>query len=181
MPNKAEKKIDLTKRKSLAKQLGLIILAVTFALMAILLIITSSVVKKQTASSYYEMANEIVAGRADEIEKWLEVYKNDLKIYSDADVVKTGDSEKVIEWLQKHPNLRNPDYDYMFFCTPDGTSYRDTGLVGGKGALVERDYHQAMINQGKTVFVGNMVLSKTSGKYVEYPHSVSLSPYPRLR
>ena len=142
-----------------------LILAVLF-LFSILLIITSRVIKSQTTESYYEMAHEIVNGRADEINKWIEVYTNDLKVYSDADVVQSGDAQQVIDWLHNHQNLRNPDYDYMFFCDAEGTSYRDTGLVGGKGALTERDYYKAMMKEGKDIFVGNVVLSKTSGQYV---------------
>ena len=157
---------ETSKKKSLARRMGALILCVTIVLMAILLLITSKAVKNQTTASYNDLAEELANGRSEEIEKWLNVYLNDLRVYSDADVVKTGDAEAVIEWLHNHTELRNPDYDYMFFCTPEGTSYRDTGLVGGKGALVERDYHQAMMVQGKDTFVGNMVLSKTSGQYV---------------
>ena len=160
-----QKKTKLRK-SSIGRKLGLLLGVAVLFLFSILLIITSRVIRSQTKDSYYEMAHEIVNGRADEINKWIEVYKNDLKVYSDADVVKTGDAEQVIAWLHDHQNLRNPDYDYMFFCDAEGTSYRDTGLVGGKGALVERDYYQAMMKQGKDIFVGNVVLSKTSGQYV---------------
>ena len=165
MANK-NKKIDLSRQKSLSRRMGIFIFVVSLILMTILLLIVTEVVKAESRKAYYGVAEEVSSARSDEIEKWLEVYKNDLKVYTNADVVKTGDSEQVIAWLQQHTNLRNPDYDYMFFCTADGTSYRDTGLVGGKGALVERDYHKAMMLQGKETFIGNMVLSKTSGKYV---------------
>ncbi len=154
------------RKTSIGRNLGLVLLLAVLFLFSILLIITSSVIKSQTTESYYEMAREIVNGRADEINKWIEVYKNDLKVYSNADVIKTGDDEQVISWLHDHQQLRNVDYDYMFFCDSEGTSFRDTGLVGGKGALVERDYYQAMMKQGKDIFVGNVVLSKTSGQYV---------------
>ena len=154
------------KKTSIGIKMGLALLFAVLFLFSILLVITSMVIKSQTTESYYEMAHEIVNGRADEINKWIEVYKNDLKVYSNADVVKTGDAEQVIEWLHDHQNLRNPDYDYMFFCDAEGTSYRDTGLVGGKGALTERDYYKAMMKEGKEIFVGNVVLSKTSGQYV---------------
>jgi len=154
------------KRTSLAKRYGVIIFAMVIVLMALLLVISSAIVTSWIDKSYDGMAKEVVSGRSSEIIKWIEVYKNDLKVYSNADVVKTGDPDQIIAWLQKHTELRNPDYDYMFFCTTEGTSYRDTGLVGGKGALTERDYHKAMINDKLDVFVGNMVLSKTSGKYV---------------
>ena len=154
------------RKTSIGRKMGLALLFAVLFLFSILLVITSRVIKSQTTESYYEMAHEIVNGRADEINKWIEVYKNDLKVYSNADVVKTGDPEQVIEWLHNHQQLRNPDYDYMFFCDAEGTSYRDTGLVGGKGALTERDYYKAMMKEGKEIFVGNVVLSKTSGQYV---------------
>ena len=158
--------VSKLRKTSIGLKMGLILLIAVLFLFSILLMITSRVIKTQTTESYYEMAHEIVNGRADEINKWIEVYKNDLKVYSDADVIATGDDEQVIEWLHNHQNLRNADYDYMFYCDSEGTSFRDTGLVGGKGALVERDYYQAMMKQGKDLFVGNVVLSKTSGQYV---------------
>ncbi len=158
--------VSTLKKSSIGRRLGISLMVAVLFLFSILLVITSRVIKSQTTESYYEMAHEIVNGRSDEINKWIEVYKNDLKIYSEADIVKTGDPEQVIEWLQHHQQFRNRDYDYMFFCDAEGTSYRDTGLVGGKGALVERDYYQAMMRQGLDIFVGNVVLSKTSGQYV---------------
>ena len=54
----------------------------------------------------------------------------------------------------------------MFFCGKDGTTYRDTGLVGSKGGVLERDYYKAMMIAKQDVFVGEMVLSKTSNQYV---------------
>ena len=162
----SEQDISNLRKASIGQKLGLALLIAVLFLFSILLFITSKVIQSQTTKSYYEMAHEIVNGRADEIDKWIEVYINDLRIYSDADVVKTGDDAQVLEWLHNHQNLRNPDYDYMFFCDAEGTSYRDTGLVGGKGALVERDYYKAMMKEGKETFVGNVVLSKTSGRYV---------------
>ncbi len=161
-----EQDISKLRKTSIGRKLGLTLLVAVLFLFSILLFITSRVIQSQTTKSYYEMAHEIVNGRADEINKWIEVYINDLRIYSDADIIKTGDDEQVIEWLHNHQNLRNPDYDYMFFCDAEGTSFRDTGLVGGKGALVERDYYKAMMKEGRDTFVGNVVLSKTSGKYV---------------
>ncbi len=162
----ADQDVSKLRKTSIGRKMGLALLVAVLFLFSILLFITSKVIQSQTTKSYYEMAHEIVNGRADEINKWIEVYINDLRIYSDADVVKTGDDEQVIEWLHNHQNLRNPDYDYMFFCDKEGTSFRDTGLIGGRGALVERDYYKAMMKEGKETFVGNVVLSKTSGKYV---------------
>ena len=101
-----------------------------------------------------------------EISNWIEIYKNDLRVYTEAEINKTGDEQAVIEWLQNNQQLRNSAYDYMFFCGKDGTTYRDTGLVGSKGGVLERDYYKAMMISKQDVFVGEMVLSKTSNQYV---------------
>ena len=155
-----------TKKSSLALRFIIIIFIVMTVLIGVLLFSLTKILERQTENSYYELANEIVAGRSKEVEQWLAVYENALKVYSENDIVKTGDPALVIDWLHNHQNLRHPDYDYMFFCDAEGTSYRDTGLVGGKGALTERDYYQAMMRQGLETYIGNMVVSKTSGQKV---------------
>ncbi len=136
------------------------------ALFSIMIAVVRGVIDTQVTNISTEMAMNITHGRADEITNWINIYQNDLRIYSEADVNKTGDDAQVLEWLQSHTNLRNSEYDYMFYCDAEGTSVRDTGLVGSKGALVERDYYKAMMKENKSLFVGDMVLSKTSGQYV---------------
>ena len=147
-------------------KISAIILVALILLFAAMLSVILRTVKTQNIKTNNNMSENIVQGRADEIQNWFDIYKNDLRIYSDADVNLTGDDQQVITWLQAHQNLRNKDYDYMFFCDKEGTSVRDTGLVGSKGALTTRDYYIAMMTQNKSDFIGKMILSKTSGQYV---------------
>lgn len=160
MENNFEKKISITAR------LGLIILCLTFLVMGTLLLVVTKVVKKQIGNTYLEMSMSIVQGRAREVYEWVDTYKNDLRIYTESDIVKTGNKNAVIDWLHLHQNLRNKNYDYMFFSDTEGTTYRDTGLVGARGGVQERDYHKAMTELKLEEFVGNIVKSKTSGEYV---------------
>lgn len=153
-------------KDKIAVKFGLVMCVVVIALCTIMIFTVTGNVRKQVTKTSYEMAQNIVKGRADEITNWAEIYETDLKVYSGADVNKTGDDAQVISWLQSRTDLRNPGYDYMFYCNSEGTSYRDTGLVGGKGALQERDYYKAIMLQKKDLFIGEMVLSKTSGQYV---------------
>lgn len=152
--------------KRLSVKFSLVCIITILVLFTSMLFVVIGTMRKQVRATEYDMGRNIVEGRADEIVNWLEIYKNDLKLYSEADINLTGNDEQVINWLQDHTNLRNSNYDYMFFCDKEGTSFRDTGLVGGKGALKERDYYKAMMNNNKEEFVGQMVLSKTSGQYV---------------
>ena len=153
-------------KKSLAVKLGILLCLAVIALFSAMIMIVCKTLEKQVLTSSYDMAQNITDGRADEIQNWMEIYLNDMRIYTDSDIVKTGDANKVLDWLHNHTELKNPDYDYMFFCGPDGTTYRDTGLVGSKGGILERDYYKAMMQQGKQRFVGSMVLSKTSNRYI---------------
>ncbi len=154
------------RKKRLSVAIGIVMFLNVFIFFTSMIIVVCHTLEKQVLSTSYDMAQNITDGRADEIVNWMEIYLNDMRIYSDSDVVKTGDSEKVLDWLHNHTELKNPDYDYMFFCGPDGTTYRDTGLVGSKGGVLERDYYKAMMEKNQERFVGSMVLSKTSGRYI---------------
>jgi len=161
-----EKKERIPFAKRLSTKYGFLVLVTTFLLFFIMIVFISSVITKQIENISYNFAEGITDGRAGEIENWINIYKSDLRVYSDAEINKMGDDNEVITWLQENTQLRNKDYDYMFFCDLEGTSFRDTGLVGSKGALTERDYYKAMVLDRKNEFVGEMVLSKTSGQYV---------------
>lgn len=153
-------------KDKISVRFGSIMCVVIVALCFAMALSVTKTIQTQFTGTVYSMSENIVGGRADEITNWIEIYKNDLKVYSGAEINKTGDDEKVISWLKTRTDLRNEDYDYMFYCASDGTSYRDTGLVGGKGALTDRDYYKALMLQNKDFFVGEMILSKTSGQYV---------------
>ena len=71
--------------------------------------IPSLIIKSQTKKSYYEMAQEIVKSRSDELTKWINIYVNDLKFFTDCDVARTGDIEAYVEWLCDHSDFINED------------------------------------------------------------------------
>ena len=155
-----------TKKQKLAVKIALITFAVITVLMVSLVVINISVTKVVTTSDYSDLSREIGNAKSRELTNWFNSYLLDLNVYAESEVVKTGNNEKVIEWLQHNTRLRNKDYDYMFFCGKDGTTYRDTGLKGAVGGILERDYYKAIFQDGKKTYIGNVILSKTSGQYV---------------
>ena len=156
-------KIKFSKRLSL--RISLIMICTVFLLFTGMIVVIVNTVEGLVTESTYNFARKISNGRATEFKNWVDIYVNDLKVYSGSDVNKFGNKDIVLKWFQANQKLRNPDYEYVFFCDTEGTSYRDTGLVGKKGALKDRDYYQAIMH-GAPVFVGEMVLSKTSNSYV---------------
>ena len=153
-----------TKKQKLAVKIALITFAVITVLMVSLVVINISVTKVVTTSDYSDLSREIANAKSRELTNWFNSYLLDLNVYAESEVVKTGNNEKVIEWLQQNTRLRNKDYDYMFFCGKDGTTYRDTGLKGAVGGILERNYYKAIFQDGKKTYIGNVILSKTSGQ-----------------
>lgn len=157
---------NVKKSYSLAKRLSLIMLPVMWVLFTIMIVVNMKILRPAVKNVYNFNIAEIASARADQVDSWLKSYLLDLKVYTGADVVKTGDEEKVVNWLQQNTQLRNPDYDYMFFCGPDGSTKRDTGLVGTVNGINDRDYYQAILKNGKDTYIGDAVVSRTSGKTV---------------
>lgn len=156
----------MAKKVSIAKQTSITILLIVLILIGGLLYFTSSVVKSQTQASYYEMAGEIVTSRAAALNKWLDIYVNDLKIFSESDIVKTGTKEQITAWLSRHADLQNEDYDDFFFGDRDGVPYRTDGSIGTEGEMRSRDYHHAVIFNDENIYIGKIAISENSGKYV---------------
>ena len=121
-------KIKFTKRLSL--RICLIMVVTVFLLFTGMIGVIVSTVQRIVSETTYGLAEKIVTGRANEFKNWMDMYVNDMKVYSGAEINKTGDKEQVLKWFQSNTQLRNQDYEYIFFCDTEGTSYRDTGLVG---------------------------------------------------
>jgi len=109
---------------------------------------------------------EIAKVQAMRVSETFDSYLLDLKSYSTNEVTNNGDLNDFINWFTTKESIRNNDYDYIMVSGKDGTTYRDTGLKGSVGGIVERDYYKAIFNDNKTEFIDNTVLSKTSGNYV---------------
>src|SRR5574344_2187176 len=154
------------KQHSLAKLLSLILLPIIYIIFTLIIIITVQKLRPAIEQVYASNIEEISNARAEQVKYWLNEYLFDLRVYSDADVVKTGDEEKVVEWLHNNTQLKNKDFDYMFFCGKDGSTKRDTGLVGKVNGITDRDYYKAVFFNGETTFIGNAIKSRTSNKLV---------------
>ncbi|OJF75801.1 MAG: hypothetical protein BKP49_10075 [Treponema sp. CETP13] len=154
------------KKMSVLLKSGLLVGCVIIALFTTLIIGTMQIIRPAISKMYINQSQSIATQTAKNVTQWLETYSADLRVYTSSDAVKTGDETKVIEWLQNHSEIRNPTYDYMFFCGKDGTTYRDTGLVGSTGGILDRDYYKAILQDGKKQYVGDILVSRTSNNIV---------------
>ena len=97
------------------------------------------------------------------LERTIEGYFKELDAYVNADIMDQGDFDEAGLWLQAHPEIRSNSFDYIMLCGTEGLSYNDNGT---RTNIAERDYFQAVMFQGKTRYIDNPVISKTTGNKV---------------
>ena len=167
MKDKQEKQEQKKLReRKLGFEIGAIIFSVFVLFMSCMILIPSLIIRNQTQQSYYEMAQEIVKGRSDEITKWIEGYLNELKVYSEADAAKSGDINKYVQWMSSRRDLKNPAYDDLFFGDRDAISYHDDGRIGEEGELRSKDYHHAIVFDDEETYIAKIEISEKTGRYV---------------
>ena len=157
---------NLLKEKKLGREIGTVIFSVFVIFMGCMITIPSLIIQNHTKKTYYEMAQEVVIGRSDEITKWIEVYVNDLKVYSEADAAKPGDVEEYVNWMCSRPDLKNPAYDDLFFCDRDAVPYHYDGRIGEEGEYRSKDYHHAIIFNDEETYIATIETSDKTGRYV---------------
>ena len=161
-----KKNKNVLRERKIALELGTIIFSLFVVFMGMMILIPSKIIKNQTKKSYYEMAQEIVIGRSDELTKWIAIYVNDLKTFSDCDEARSGNIEEYTKWLCSHDYLVNEDYDDLFFCDRDAIPYWLDGRVGEEGEYRSKDYHHAIIFDDQDSYIARIEVSEKTGKYV---------------
>ena len=137
-------------------------LAVHFSINILLILIVSFVlqnvfivknVKSSSKADYSNFSEKVIVEDAGKIQYWNEVLVNDLRIYSDNDITKTGDPEQIISWLLSHEKIRNPLFNYVMFCTPDGVGHSSDGKII---TVISKPFFRSIMNDKKESFVSNI-------------------------
>ena len=166
---KIQKKTKSEKRESGRK--GYLFRKITFfiGLMTILLNLVETIalvegyvrpaLKQSTVDRYVEVIGEY----SDGIRHMFDEYFAYLSYYTESDVVRTGDSEQIVEWMIDHVDRRPEVFDYIGWCDKEAKFYSDRGAVT---TISDRDYYQAIMQMGKTTFIDDPTTSKTTGQTI---------------
>ena len=146
---------DIKKKKygHLAMQFSLYILAILAVFFVLLTIFIVRSVKSSSQKDYSDFSEKVIAEDAGKIQNWNEVLINDLRIYSDNDVTKAGNKDEIINWLLTHENIRNPLYNYVMFCTPDGVGYASDGQIL---TVISKAFFRSIMNDKQKTYVSNI-------------------------
>lgn len=156
-------KNNSSKKRSLVAKLAMIVGFAILFFNLMQLILTENVAKKtllETARLSYE---EIVHAYSQSIENKLESFYSAMDYYTNSEAAATGDIGKIREWLVNDKGTRQNMFDYTFVCGLDGQAYSDIGTTLD---ISGRPYFKAIVNEGKTRYIDDPVISKTTGKPV---------------
>ncbi len=110
-------------------------------------------VKNYTKDDYSQFSSKIVEEDSSKISVWNNVLLNDLRLYSDSDVAKSGDNEAIIDWILSHDNIRNPLFNYILYCTPDGVGHSSDGSAF---TVISKGFYREIMKNGKDSYVSNI-------------------------
>ena len=115
--------------------------------------------RQSTVDRYVEVTSEY----ADGIRHTLDQYLAYLTYYTESDILESGDSKEIVEWMRNHVQHRPPVFDYIGWADDTATFYSDKGAVTN---IKDRDYYQAIMQMGKDYYIDNPVTSKTTGQTI---------------
>ena len=146
---------EMNKKKygHLAMQFSLYILAILAVFFVLLCIFIVKSVKSSSQRDYSDFSEKVIAEDAGKIQYWNEVLVNDLRIYSDNDVTKAGNKNEIISWLLSHENIRNPLFNYVMFCSPDGVGYASDGKIL---TVISKPFFRSIMNDKKKTYVSDI-------------------------
>ncbi len=151
------------KNSKLVTKILLVVLAVVGILNVVQIMLVSSKTRKIVGQSYEEECTELTKLYTEQLAQKITEYQSLLQTYTNADVVKTGDPAQIVAWLQSHPEIRDPQFDYVAFVDRDGNFDSD---INTHTTVTERSYYLDIIKSGKEETMDDPVASKVSGKTI---------------
>jgi EAL domain-containing protein (putative c-di-GMP-specific phosphodiesterase class I)/GGDEF domain-containing protein len=140
------------------------VLAVLFLVFYILLCISSlRIISTSTAEQYETDCRNLAHAYSNNITQLIERYLADLRVFSAADIFKSGTEDQIINWVHHHDERRPPYFVNLFYADKEGKLYSSGGLSAG---ISDRDYFKAIVLDGNETSVDDGSISRTTGKLV---------------
>ena len=152
--------MEETKKKKyahIAMQFSLYILAILIVSYVLQNIFIVKSVKASSQRDYSDFSEKVITEDAGKIQNWNEVLVNDLRIYSDNDVTKAGNKDRIISWLLSHEDIKNPSI-------PENGKLENNHFVGyrlkeNKETCIYVQYYERFMSED-TIFLGDFFENK---------------------
>ncbi len=154
-----------TKKTSLVAVLISIIAIVYIVLTSGQMFLVTKYSNESTSQSYGENCEEIAQAYSLMLTNRLSMYLREIRLYVDSDVVNTLDTNQIIKWMCSKNSSKSANIDAMYFCTLDGTAYRDDGTITN---FRNEEFFKAIVDDGNYEYVSNPKMDEVIGKPIFY-------------
>ncbi|MCR5761836.1 MAG: HAMP domain-containing protein [Treponema sp.] len=156
---------DSKRKTSLVGVLIATIAAVYIILTTAQLVIVTAYSNKSTGESYGVNCGEIAQAYSMMLTNRLNMYLREIRYYVDSDAVQTLDIDRIIKWMCSKNETKSANIDAMYFCTLDGTAYRDDGTVTD---FSNEEFFKAIVSDGNYEYVSNPKMDEVIKKPIFY-------------
>ncbi len=134
-----------------------------FVLLTILGIVNYNQVRHTVIPLTEDLSKEILVARSAEIGRLIEGYINDVIIMSERNLIREGDMQKIKADLVARADSKNDDYEILFYTDREGDFVT---TLGHEGNISDRDYYEAIISGEHSYYVGEPVVSRSTGELI---------------
>lgn len=151
------------KRKSLVFRLVLFVgLSIVF-FNFLQIIVTGEITKKSQLEDSANDYGVVAKAYSQVISEKIDAYFYAMNFYVNSDMALEGTFDQMRQWLVSQEDHRISEFDYIMLAGSDGIAYTDTGK---RIDISDRPYFKAIMQDGKTKFIDDPVVSRTTGQSV---------------
>ena len=151
------------KRKSLVFRLVLFVGLSIVCFNALQIIVTGEITKKSQLEDSANDYGVVAAAYSQVISEKIDAYFYAMNFYVNSDMALEGTFDQIRQWLVSQEDHRISEFDYIMLAGSDGIAYTDTGK---RIDISDRPYFKAIMQDGKTKFIDDPVVSRTTGQSV---------------
>ncbi len=130
-----------------------------FVLLSLLGLITYMQVRDTVIPLTKDLSREILIARSSEVSRLVNGYSAEVRTLSRLDLIRGGNFDEIKDYLTTHADQINAEYEMIFFADRDGNFITTNNLQGNIG---DREYFQAIINGGKSHFISDPMISRST-------------------
>ncbi len=140
-------------------------LLVSFGLTSLLLFILLStsqmlIMQDSIGNINTTLNTQLTLARADEINRWINGLRNEVRGLSELNIIKSGDMAQIGDYLAERSSSFNEEFAMVFFADRNGDYISS---LGAEGTVGDRDYFISIRNGETTDALSNPVVSKSLG------------------
>ena len=123
----------------------------------------SNRIKQSVTEEYVTHSVQITNAYSLAIANKMNEYMEQMRFYTDADVIASGDDALIVAWLRNHVSSRRAFFSSILYVDKNGHGYKDTG---GETTVTNADFFTAIMQHQKNEYVDNPSVDPDTGKTV---------------